>query len=182
MATKISDDTVRQVYERETGIHVARRQEGEYNVGRDHCLYSEEDEWVVGRRWSTYSHHDGMWDGGVEEIDDENGGGRFKEFETALRVAMSLEFEERLSRAYSSLGEVQQEMADKLRVFVHGSISTDGRVGTYCPDCIPPDVAKNMGEQWVDTWLEESGGWMSAPVCDVCHKSISVYIDGVEGV
>ncbi len=50
----------------------------------------------------------------------------------------------------------------------------------YCPDCIPPEVLENIGEDWVDTWRIESDGWVSAPICDVCRVAIRVYVDGMD--
>ncbi len=66
------------------------------------------------------------------------------------------------------------------RVFVHGSINERGKRGTFCPDCIPDEVRKNLGESFVDTWEIHSDGWMKPIVCQVCKLSIPVIIDGVE--
>lgn len=59
-------------------------------------------------------------------------------------------------------------------------VSSEHRTATYCPDCLPPDILKNLGEDWVDTWEIESDGWVSAPVCDACKVAIRVYVNGKE--
>ena len=60
-------------------------------------------------------------------------------------------------------------------IFICGSISEDrATTGTFCPDCIPEDLAKNLGEFWVDTWRLGDGGFTSVPVCQVCNRLIHV--------
>ena len=113
MKNSIDNDTVRFAYESATGIHICRRRDDAYNVGQNHVVYEEGEWWVIGRRWSTYDTGTGYWDGGVDEVDESDGGGRFKLFETALRVALSIEFEERLSRAFAEIGELEQLKLEK---------------------------------------------------------------------
>jgi hypothetical protein len=60
-------------------------------------------------------------------------------------------------------------------------VAPERRIATYCPDCTPRGVRKNMGEWWVDTWEVGSSGWTDVPVCDVCRVAILVYVDGEEG-
>jgi len=110
---KIDDDTVRFAYESATGVHICRRVDDGYNVGSSHCIYPEEGAWVVGRRWSVYDTGSSAWDGGVDEVGEEDGGGRFDVFEVALRVALSLEFEERLSRAFSEIGDLERSKLER---------------------------------------------------------------------
>lgn len=107
MSDKVDVDTIRFAYESATGIHVCARLDEGFNVGLSHIVYKSEDRWAVGRRWSSYDTGSGHWDGGVEEVDEADGGGRFAFFESALRVALNLEFEERLSRAFSEIGDLE---------------------------------------------------------------------------
>ncbi len=86
--------------------------------------------------------------------------------DSGLRLATASQWDELTARA-------------SRRTFVHGSVSRKGKkTATYCPDCIPEKLKSKLGEDWVDTWLEGSDGWTSAPVCDDCRSSILVIVNG----
>lgn len=61
------------------------------------------------------------------------------------------------------------------RIFV---IAPNGM--TYCHDDIPASLKRRLGDADVDVWREYSTGWTGAPVCDICHLSLPVYIDADE--
>lgn len=60
--------------------------------------------------------------------------------------------------------------AAALGLFVHD------KDRTLCPHCVPDTL--DLGDEGVQTWEVGSHGWTSAPVCDECHASIPVFVDG----
>lgn len=76
------------------------------------------------------------------------------------------------------LDALRDESKDGSEVFVCGSTNEQGERATFCPDCIPEGVRKNLGEDFVDTWRTYEGGWTSPPICQVCKLAIPVIIDG----
>lgn len=75
------------------------------------------------------------------------------------------------------LEQLRQKTA-KAGIFVCGTFNKTGEVATWCADCMPDEVLKNIGEPFVDTWTEGSDGWLKAPVCQECKISMLVYCDG----
>lgn len=106
----LSNGAVKSIYQLATGIKIFSHDGQTFDVGDGFGVHFEVDmgKWAVTRRWTTYDNGTGGWDAGHDFIDADDGGGKFDTFESALRTALSLEFDARLDRAYSEIGEAEQ--------------------------------------------------------------------------
>jgi hypothetical protein len=92
----------------------------------------------------------------------------------ASQIACVLEAYELVPLSYVE-GETSEAAPDRLFITSEGD-------ETVCPDCLTPADKERVGDSNVEVWEEGSAGWVSAPTCDRCGKTIDVVIgDGVDG-
>lgn len=108
------EEIVIDAYRRRTRINISRYYRSKdllvVQVGDDYCIWKE-DKWHVGHRWHVQERDVGAWRVGFEAVNADDGGGSFDSIESALRTALSLEFDARLRDAWSEIGEYESEDA-----------------------------------------------------------------------
>ena len=108
MSLSEKDEVMIDTYRKHTRIHISRVHRSNdlqvIEVGDSHCVWLQEDKWNVGHRWR--SNESGL---DFDAIGVDDGGGVFESLESALRTALSLEFDARLCDAWAEVGENESE-------------------------------------------------------------------------
>ena len=74
-----------------------------FDIGPFSVWKEDDGKWTIGRNWSTYCNDSG-WDGGCDPVLESEGSGplkplKFDTFQSALRSAAKMAFEDRLTEA-----------------------------------------------------------------------------------
>lgn len=95
----------------------------------------------------------------------------------ARDVEMGEDFQARMDESEDSEDSGDDEFIEPEapEIFVGGGKLEDGtKVPVYCPKCIPPEL--DLGSSDMEIWEVGSAGWISSPVCSVCHATIEVEV------